>query len=64
MYFDKQEFMVMHNVLPIMLALCSMLSDTYYAHYYASIIGESLINCTELEVHIVVSSNVVQIKHE
>ena len=30
------------NVLPIMLALCSMLSGTYYAHYYASIIGGSL----------------------
>ena len=25
-----------------MLALCSMLSDTYYAHNYASIIGGSL----------------------
>ena len=25
-----------------MLALCSMLSGTYYAHYYASIIGGSL----------------------
>ena len=31
------------NILPIMLALCSMLSDTYYAHNYASIIGGSLI---------------------
>ena len=30
------------NILPIMLALCSMLSDTYYAHNYASIIGGSL----------------------
>ena len=30
------------NVLPIMLALCSMLSGTYYAHNYASIIGGSL----------------------
>ena len=32
------------NIPPIMLALCSMLSDTYYAHNYASIIGESLLN--------------------
>ena len=31
------------NILPIMLALCSMLSDTYYAHNYASIIGGSLV---------------------
>ena len=30
------------NILPIMLALCSMLSDTSYAHNYASIIGGSL----------------------
>ena len=30
------------NILPIMLALCSMFSDTYYAHNYASIIGRSL----------------------
>ena len=30
------------NILPIMPALCSMLSDTYYAHSYASIIGGSL----------------------
>ena len=30
------------NILPIMLALCSMLSGTYYAHNYASIIGRSL----------------------
>ena len=27
------------NILPIMLALCSMLSGTYYAQNYASIIG-------------------------
>ena len=32
------------NILPIMLALCSMLSDTYYAHNYASIIGGSLVS--------------------
>ena len=31
------------NILPIMLALCSMLSGTYYAHDYASIIGGSLL---------------------
>ena len=30
------------NILPIMLALCSMLSGIYYAHNYASIIGGSL----------------------
>ena len=30
------------NILPVMLALCSMLSGTYYAHNYASIIGGSL----------------------
>ena len=32
------------NILPIMLALCSMLSGTYYAHNYASIIGGSLVS--------------------
>ena len=31
------------NILPIMLALCSMLSGIYYAHNYASIIGGSLL---------------------
>ena len=36
------------NILPIMLALCSMLSDTYYAHNYASIIGGSLIIIAKL----------------
>ena len=30
------------NILRIILALCSMLSDTYYAHNYVSIIGGSL----------------------
>ena len=30
------------NILPIMLALCSMLSGTYYANNYPSIIGGSL----------------------
>ena len=30
------------NILPIMLALCSMLSGTYYAHNYSSLIGGSL----------------------
>ena len=33
------------NILPIMLALCSMLSGTYYAHNYTSIIGGSLWVC-------------------
>ena len=37
-----QEFVLLQNILPIMLALCSMLSGTYYAHNYASIIGGSL----------------------
>ena len=32
-----------------MLALCSMLSGTYYAHNYASIIDGSLVNCSESE---------------
>ena len=32
------------NILPIILALCSMLSDTYYAHNYASIICGSVVN--------------------
>ena len=33
-----------------MLVLCSMLSGTYYAYYYASIIGRSLqINLTTIE---------------
>ena len=41
-YFYKQEFILLQNILPIMLALCSMLSGTYYAHNYASIIGGSL----------------------
>ena len=31
------------NILPIMLALCLILSGTYYAHNYASIIGRSLV---------------------
>ena len=31
------------NILPIMLALCSKLSGTYYAHNFASIIGGSLL---------------------
>ena len=31
------------NILPIMLALCSMLSGTYYSPNYASIIGGSLL---------------------
>ena len=45
------------NILPIMLALCSMLSGTYYAHNYASIIGGSLLitlilcNCTQFVLH-------------
>ena len=38
-----QEFILLQNILPIMLALCSMLSGTYYAHNYASIIGGSLV---------------------
>ena len=41
-YFYKQEFILLQNILPIMLALFSMLSGTYYAHNYASIIGGSL----------------------
>ena len=40
--FYKQEFILLQNIPPIMLALCSMLSSTYYAHNYASIIGGSL----------------------
>ena len=43
------------NILPIMLALCSMLSYTYYAHNYSSIIGGSLavihVNHTKVFVH-------------
>ena len=42
------------NILPIMLALCSMLSGTYYAHNYASIIGGSLAtrqSCTKVLDH-------------
>ena len=38
------------NILPIMLALCSMLSGTYYAHNYASIIGRSL-STTTVYIH-------------
>ena len=41
--FYKQEFVLLQNILPIMLALCSILSGTYYAHNYASIIGGSLV---------------------
>ena len=33
-----------------MLALCSMISGTYYAHYYASAIGGSLSSSAALEV--------------
>ena len=43
-YFYMQEFVLLQNILPIMLALCSMLSGTYYAHTYGSIIGGSLIS--------------------
>ena len=32
------------NYFPIMLALCLMLSVTYYAQYYAGIIGWSLLS--------------------
>ena len=39
------EFILLHKFLPIMLALCSMFSDIYYAHNYASIIGGSLCTC-------------------
>ena len=35
-------FNVFNQTLPIMLALCSMLLDTYYAQNYAGIIGASL----------------------
>ena len=42
------------NILPIMLALCSMLSDTYYAHNYASIIGGSLLLSIIIAEHVVV----------
>ena len=41
--FYKQEFILLQNILPIMLALCSMLSGTYYTHNYASMIGGSLL---------------------
>ena len=34
-----------------MLALCSMLSDTYYAHNYASIIGGSLTMSKSRDTH-------------
>ena len=40
MYFDKQDFMAMHKCS----AYYAMLSGTYYAHYYASIIGGSLLH--------------------
>ena len=36
------------NILPIMLALCSMLLGAYYAHNYASIIGGSLVGTRRL----------------
>ena len=44
------------NILPIILALCSMLSGTYYAHNYASIIGGSLTHlhlllCTSVNLY-------------
>ena len=37
------------NILPIMLALCSMFSGTYYAHNYASIIGGSLLRTMDFK---------------
>ena len=40
-FISKNSYYYTNN-LPIMLALCSMLSGTYYAHNYASIIGGSL----------------------
>ena len=42
-YIDLSVIAILLHILPIMLALCSMLSDTYYAHNYASIIGGSLV---------------------
>jgi len=38
----KGGFQDLVRILPIILALCSMLSSTYYAQNYASIIGGSL----------------------
>ena len=42
MYFDHQGFIVWLKYSSIMLALCSMLSGTYYAQNYDGIIGGSL----------------------
>ena len=44
-----------------MLALCSMLSGTYYAHYYASIIGESLAKRLESDIEEIALTLVVKL---
>ena len=36
-------FSILKIIIPIMLALCLMLSDTYYAKNYAGIIGRGLL---------------------
>ena len=48
------------NILPIMLALCSMLSGTYYAHNYASIIGGSLVIASiKMDLSVMIFINIV-----
>ena len=46
-FISKNSYCYKIIILPIMLALCSMLSGTYYAHNYASIIGGSLCMSTK-----------------
>ena len=50
------------NILPIMLALCSMLSGIYYAHNYASIIGRSLQRMMATSIAVIDSWDTVQMK--
>ena len=40
--FFLRIFSILKIIIPIMLALCLMLSDTYYAENYASIVGQGL----------------------
>ena len=41
-------FSILKIIIPIMLALCLMLSGTYYAKNYAGIIGRGLSFCTTI----------------
>ena len=53
-YYIKKLFIKILKILPIMLALCSMLSETYYAQNYGGIMGLGLVvgNFTYIYIYI------------